>query len=204
MAEGDTVTRKANDVGVPMVEGSPDEPIGPEDAAGLGVKRGDYSDRGDGKQHFQMVRDADGDIVAQDQNALMEQTPGVPEDGTKGGVNSGGGAAGVGTQNTKYQFATTGTVTAGTATVVDQAGNDYTINWDDTAAEIAATFEAQDTFDSGDITPSGGPLPGTPVVLEFAGDFAETDEVELTLTDDVLTGGTLTLEKTQSGGVGPG
>lgn len=207
MAEGDPVTKQASDVGVPMVEGRPDEPQGPEDAAGVGIKRGDYSDRGDGQRHFSMVRDADGDIIAQDQNALMDAAPGVPEPGTKGGVDSGGGSvgagAGVATQNTKYTLAKTGTPTAGTITIQDQDGVDYVINWDDTAAEVVATFLAGATFDTGDVIGTGGPVNTTPVGLEFAGDFTEQD-VELTLTDDVLTGGTVTLTKTQTGGIGPG
>ena len=33
------------DLGVPMLPGQPDEPVGPEDALGDGPKRGDYSDR---------------------------------------------------------------------------------------------------------------------------------------------------------------
>lgn len=40
-----TITRDAGDVGVPMLPGSPDERQGPEDALGVGPKRGDYSDR---------------------------------------------------------------------------------------------------------------------------------------------------------------
>jgi len=39
------VDRDATDVGVPMLPGSPDEPVGPEDALGIGPKRGDYRDR---------------------------------------------------------------------------------------------------------------------------------------------------------------
>jgi hypothetical protein len=33
------------DLGVPMLPGSPDEPTGPEDALGVGPKRGDYTNR---------------------------------------------------------------------------------------------------------------------------------------------------------------
>lgn len=48
----DTITRDAGDLGVPMLPGSPDEPVGPEDALGPGPKRGDYSDRiGDPKRY---------------------------------------------------------------------------------------------------------------------------------------------------------
>lgn len=44
--EGGTTTRDdAADMGVPMLPGRPDEPVGPEDALGVGPKRGDYSGR---------------------------------------------------------------------------------------------------------------------------------------------------------------
>jgi hypothetical protein len=44
--EGGSTTRDdAGDLGVPMLPGKPDEPVGPEDALGDGPKRGDYSDR---------------------------------------------------------------------------------------------------------------------------------------------------------------
>jgi hypothetical protein len=38
-------TRDSGDLGVPMLPGEADEPIGPEDALGPGPKRGDYTDR---------------------------------------------------------------------------------------------------------------------------------------------------------------
>lgn len=45
-SQGGTTTRDdATDVGVPMLPGSPDEPVGPEDALGVGPKRGDYTGR---------------------------------------------------------------------------------------------------------------------------------------------------------------
>lgn len=88
MAEGDTITRRPGNDGVPMIEGDPSEPTGPEDAAGQGVKRGDYSERGDSQQHYEYGRDADGDLEVRDQNEAMRSTPGVPDDGTKGGVDS--------------------------------------------------------------------------------------------------------------------
>jgi hypothetical protein len=40
---GVTTRDDALDAGAPMVAGSPDEPVGPEDALGSGPKRGDYS-----------------------------------------------------------------------------------------------------------------------------------------------------------------
>lgn len=45
-SQGGVTTRDdATDLGVPMVQGKADEVVGPEDALGVGPKRGDYSDR---------------------------------------------------------------------------------------------------------------------------------------------------------------
>jgi hypothetical protein len=45
-SEGGSTTRDdLLDAGVPMLPGSPDEPVGPEDALGAGPKRGDYTGR---------------------------------------------------------------------------------------------------------------------------------------------------------------
>jgi len=40
-----TTRDDSHDLGVPMLPGSPDEPVGPEDALGEGPKRGDYRER---------------------------------------------------------------------------------------------------------------------------------------------------------------
>jgi hypothetical protein len=42
---GVTTRDDATDLGVPMLPGDPNEPVGPEDALGPGPKRGDYSQR---------------------------------------------------------------------------------------------------------------------------------------------------------------
>lgn len=42
---GQTTRSDATDVGVPMLPGAANEPVGPEDAFGAGPKRGDYSGR---------------------------------------------------------------------------------------------------------------------------------------------------------------
>ncbi|MGI8404973.1 MAG: hypothetical protein ACR2OE_09470 [Thermomicrobiales bacterium] len=45
-SQGGVTTRDdATDLGVPMLAGSPNEPVGPEDALGQGQTRGDYRDR---------------------------------------------------------------------------------------------------------------------------------------------------------------
>lgn len=42
---GATTRDDSQDLGVPMIQGHPDEPVGPEDALGIGPKRGDYRER---------------------------------------------------------------------------------------------------------------------------------------------------------------
>ncbi len=45
-SQGGVTTRDdATDMGVPMLPGDPSEPVGPEDALGVGAKRGDYRGR---------------------------------------------------------------------------------------------------------------------------------------------------------------
>lgn len=44
-AGGVTTRDDANDLGVPMQAGKPDEPVGPEDALGVDATRGDYTKR---------------------------------------------------------------------------------------------------------------------------------------------------------------
>lgn len=91
-SEGGTTTKDdATDVGVPMLPGDPAEAQGPEDAFGDGKKRGDYTDRQDGLQHYEMRRDEDGNVVAVDQNANVGQIG--DEAGKKGGVETSGGPA---------------------------------------------------------------------------------------------------------------
>lgn len=93
---GVTTRDDATDLGVPMLPGSPDEPVGPEDALGEGPTRGDYSQRigsdnyhphtsirvKDAKQGEPNVR-----VVAQRQFVEQGEVP-----GKKGGVNSAEGA----------------------------------------------------------------------------------------------------------------
>lgn len=60
-AGGVTTRDDVTDLGVPMLPGDPNEPVGPEDALGFGPKRGDYTNRiGPANYHpTQMVRRAD-------------------------------------------------------------------------------------------------------------------------------------------------
>lgn len=83
---GGTTTRSdLHDAGVPMTQGSPDEPIGPEDALGNDATRGDYSDRTEAGPHMvavplteeerQAYRDRGEEVP---RSKLVEQTPANP------------------------------------------------------------------------------------------------------------------------------
>lgn len=91
-SEGGVTTRDdANDVGVPMLPGSPDEPVGPEDALGEGPKRGDYRNRLGGTVSHEMVRVPDakaGEPTTKvvEQNVRAEDIG--DEKGKKGGVET--------------------------------------------------------------------------------------------------------------------
>lgn len=85
---GGTTTRDdANDVGVPMLQGSPKEPVGPEDAFGPGAKRGDYSDRVGSGPHVELERipdDERGDAVQ-----YVDRETGAPaKQGAEGAIAS--------------------------------------------------------------------------------------------------------------------
>lgn len=77
------------DAGVPMLPGSPTERQGPEDALGIGPKRGDYTSRvgpGDYNPHVSVLDPVSGRTKLVPQRALAEQIGDVP--GVKGGVDT--------------------------------------------------------------------------------------------------------------------
>lgn len=81
-------TRDATDLGVPMLPGDPGEPQGPEDALGVGPKRGDYTNR-IGPSHYQpheSRRTESGHTVVEAQRPRAEDQGDEP--GVKGGVGT--------------------------------------------------------------------------------------------------------------------
>jgi hypothetical protein len=94
-SQGGATTRDdALDSGAPMLPGSPDEPVGPEDALGSGQKRGDYSQLIGSGQFSASVPNPNHD--PSDPNSprtvLVQQNPLVghrgDEKGVKGGTHS--------------------------------------------------------------------------------------------------------------------
>lgn len=105
-SEGGSTTRDDRlDAGVPMLQGDPSEPTGPEDALGQGPKRGDYRDRVPGNPMESipnpkagqpvMADDGDGGEVVVDyepHSILVAQKPRTEDigdvAGEKGGVTT--------------------------------------------------------------------------------------------------------------------
>lgn len=95
-SEGGITTRDdKTDLGVPMLQGSGDEPVGPEDALGVGAKRGDYTNRigGSSYQPHEIVpvenaKDGEASVEVQ---AQRPRTANIGDEaGVKGGVSSEG------------------------------------------------------------------------------------------------------------------
>ncbi len=84
----------------------------------------------------------------------------------------------------------TGTPTGGTFKLRFRGYNTTALDWNSTAAEIDAALELLATIGTGGVTCSGGPLPGTPVVITFAGQLADKNVSTIQVVDAALTGGT--------------
>lgn len=86
-------------------------------------------------------------------------------------------------------LAITGTPTGGTFTLTFRGQTTSGIAHSANAATVQAALEALSTIGSGNVTCTGGALPGTAVTITFASSLANTDVDEITATSS-LTGGT--------------
>lgn len=92
--EGGITTRDdKTDLGVPMLQGDGSEPVGPEDALGLGAKRGDYTNRIGGSAYqpheivpVQGAKDGEANVEVQAQRPRTDDIG--DEAGVKGGVET--------------------------------------------------------------------------------------------------------------------
>lgn len=93
---GGTTTRDdATDLGVPMLAGAANEPVGPEDALGVGPTRGDYRERvgPTGYHPYEAVSVPDADTAAGEPAVRLEAQRPRANDigevaGKKGGVDT--------------------------------------------------------------------------------------------------------------------
>jgi hypothetical protein len=81
---------------------------------------------------------------------------------------------------------------AGGSVIVDFSGQPVTIPYNSSAATLLGLLEALSNIAPGDVSVSGGALPGTPLVVTFlsTGAWANVDVPLMTVTTNNLTGGT--------------
>lgn len=84
----------------------------------------------------------------------------------------------------------TGTPTGGTFTLKYRGQETAAIAYNAAASAVASALQALSNIGSTGVTATGGALPGTPVVVTFAGPLANTDVFMLQLGTNSLTGGT--------------
>lgn len=102
--------------------------------------------------------------------------------------------------NEVQSLAATGTVTAGTFTITLSGQTTATIAWNAAAAAIQAALVALSNVDTGDVVCTGGPMPGTPVVATFGGQYAGDNMPLMTVNSAGLTGGTFAFTVVTEGG----
>ncbi|MGW0821840.1 phage tail protein [Streptomyces sp. NPDC002845] len=91
-----------------------------------------------------------------------------------------------------------GAASAGTITITFDGQTTASIAYDADAATVQAALEAMSNVEAGEVTVTGGPLPGT-ITLSFAGQYLGVDVPEVTVTPTGLTGGTVTINTTTQG-----
>lgn len=83
----------------------------------------------------------------------------------------------------------TGTPTGGTFRLNFNGQTTAAIAYNATAAQVAAAVAALTNVGAGNVAGTGGPLPGTPVVLTFQGDLANLPVPNITVVNPAFTGG---------------
>ena len=83
----------------------------------------------------------------------------------------------------------TGGPTGGTYTLTFSGQTTAAIPYNATAAQVKTALEALSNIDPGDVAVSGGPHPGTPIVVTFGGQYMGDDEPQMTASgSEVLAG----------------
>jgi hypothetical protein len=103
--------------------------------------------------------------------------------------------------NEKQSVTITGSPTGGTFTLTYSGQTTAAIAYNANAAAVQSALEALSNIGVGDVTVTGGALPGTAVVVEFTGALAGTNVSQMTASSS-LTGGSspaVTIATTQGG-----
>ena len=101
------------------------------------------------------------------------------------------------TQNEKQQVSLVGSPTGGTFTLTFQGQTTAGIAYNADTATLDAALEALSNIGVGDVTCTGGPLPGTAIVVEFTTALANTDVQQMTGSGTSLTGASVNVSVTQ-------
>lgn len=91
-----------------------------------------------------------------------------------------------------------GSATAGTITITFAGQTTAAIAFNATASAVQTALEALSNIAPGDVTVTGGPLPGA-ITLTFGGAYAGVNVAQVTVTPTGLTGGTVTVATTTEG-----
>lgn len=105
------------------------------------------------------------------------------------GIASGTGAPSNGTSEVQT-LAITGTPTGGTFKLEFKGQRTAAIAYNASAANVVSALVAVPTIGAGGVTATGGALPGTDVVITFAGNNAAREQPLITVVESALTGGT--------------
>lgn len=101
------------------------------------------------------------------------------------------------TRNEKQQVALTGGPTGGTFTLTFEGQTTAGIAYNAATAAVVSALEALSNIGVGDVAVTGGPLPNTPVTVEFQAALANTDRQQMTGSGAALTGGSVNVSVSQ-------
>lgn len=96
----------------------------------------------------------------------------------------------------------TNTFNVGAANVIETTAGASALMWNAEADDVRAALQGLANMEQGDVGVSGGALPGTPIVVTFRGQYADTDVALMTFADNTLDDGTLTITETVQGDPG--
>jgi hypothetical protein len=103
-------------------------------------------------------------------------------------------------QSAVQTLSASGTPTAGTFTLTLDGVTTDPIDYDAAAADVQTALEALSNIGTGNVACSGGPLPGSDVVVTFEGTLADTSVDQITANSSQLTGGSIAVANTTVGG----
>jgi hypothetical protein len=93
-----------------------------------------------------------------------------------------------------------GAASSGTFTITFQGSTTGNIAFNATPAVVQAALEALPNINPGDVTVTGGPLPGTAVTLTFSGQYAGVNVSAITIDGALTVGETITIASPTAGG----